>query len=228
MILSSEKKRINNYLRAKKSWPIIVDLQTREALKEIQEYFSVGDNHILAADSFCSQDGTFKLEEFYNTLSSNAGNTFVIGLTAFLKINGDTFTRKVLKELLSKNINGHVVILTYQCKNYLRFTDSRYSERGQIIANTIYIATSVDCQGFGESIYNITHLTNGYDVLCSRDARTKNVPCSFGSTEQWNYALKEMKNGDWMTLIARHFGSLVNLAHIISMYPELSRLILNR
>ena len=100
MILSSEKKRINNYLRAKKSWPIIVDLQTRETLKEIQEYFSVGDNHILAADSFCSQDGTFKLEEFYNTLSSNAGNTFVIGLTAFLKINGDTFTRKVLKELL--------------------------------------------------------------------------------------------------------------------------------
>ena len=261
MILSSEKKRINNYLRAKKSWPIIVDLQTREALKEIQEYFSVGDNHILAADSFCSQDGTFKLEEFYNTLSSNAGNTFVIGLTAFLKINGDTFTRKVLKELLSKNINGHVVILTYQCKNYLRFTDSRYSERGQIIVasgepdtianiclispeladafsgcyngfnklataiesgltDTIYIATSVDCQGFGESIYNITHLTNGYDVLCSRDARTKNVPCSFGSTEQWNYALKEMKNGDWMTLIARHFGSLVNLAHIISMYPQ--------
>ena len=261
MILSREKKRINNYLRAKKSWPIIVDLQTRDDLKEIQDYFSVGDNNILTADSFCSQDGTFKLEEFYNTLSSNAGNTFVVGLTAFLKIRGDSFTRKVLKEILSKNINGHVVILTYQCKNYLRFNDSRYSERGQIIiasgepdavpniclispeladafsgcyngfdklaiaierelTDTIYIATSVDYQGFKESIYNINHLTNGYDVLCSKDARTRSVPRSFGSAEQWNYALKEMKNGDWTTIVSRHFGSLANLANTISMYPQ--------
>ena len=261
MILSREKKRINNYLRAKKSWPIIVDLQTRDDLKEIQDYFSVGDNNILTADSFCSQDGTFKIEEFYNTLSFNTGNTFVVGLTAFLKIRGDSFTRKVLKEILSKNINGHVVILTYQCKNYLRFNDSRYSERGQIIiasgepdavpniclispeladafsgcyngfdklaiaierelTDTIYIATSVDYQGFKESIYNINHLTNGYDVLCSKDARTRSVPRSFGSAEQWNYALKEMKNGDWTTIVSRHFGSLANLANTISMYPQ--------
>lgn len=261
MILSNEKKRINNYLRAKKSWPIIVDLQTREDLKELQEYFSIGDNIILTADAFCGQDGVFKLEEFYNALSSNNGNTFFVGITAFLKIRGDIYTRKVLRDILSKNITGHIVVITYQCKEYLRFSDSRFSERGQIIiapgepdlvpdiclispelseafsecyegfdklsvgieignADTVFIATSIDNRDFKESLYNITRLTNGYDVVCSRDARTRNVSVSFGSAEQWIYALKEMKNGDWLTVISHHFGSISNLAHSFNMYPQ--------
>lgn len=137
MEMVNEKEKINNYLKSTKSWPIIVDLQTKEDLLSIKEYFEVGDNRFLSAKKFCEEDGIFKLEEFYDCLTKNEGNTFVIGLSTFLKLNGEDYTRKVFKELVSKNINGHVVILTYQCKNFLKFTDPRISESGRFMISNV-------------------------------------------------------------------------------------------
>lgn len=262
MTLSREKDRINNYLRTKKTWPIIVDVQTKEDLSEIKEFFDIGNNKFLYANRFCRQDGAFRLEDFYYSVSNNTDNTFVIGLTAFLKMQGKTFLEKVLKELLSKNISGHIVIVTYQCRDYLRFSDTRFSERGQIVIasgeqdsvpniclispalaeafpnsyhgieevsyavendtnDTIYIATAVGDQTFANSIYSISRMSNGYDILCNRDSRTKNIPVSFGTAEQWNYALKIMGvDGDWMTLVLQEFGSLSNLSRAIISFPQ--------
>lgn len=82
-----------------------------------------------------------------------------------------------------------------------------------------YFVTSVDAQFFTESVIHITHLRNGYDLLCDKDSRTSNVPQSFGEPDQWNYALHLMgTHGNWSTLIEDFFGSEINLSHAISGY----------
>lgn len=137
MRMVNEKERINNYLKSAKSWPIIVDLQTRDDLSETKDYFKVGDNKFLSASKFCGKDGIFKLEEFYDYLSKNDGDTFIIDICTFLKLNGEDYAKNVFKELVSKNINGHVIVLTYQCKNLLKFSDSRIAESGRVIISNV-------------------------------------------------------------------------------------------
>ena len=238
------------------------DVQTKKDLSVLKDFFNVGNNEFLNADRFCSKDGVFKLEEFYNAISNNRGDTFVIGLTAFLKLQGKTYIEKVLKELLSKNISGHIVILTYQCRDYLSFSDTRFLERGQIVLasgeqdavpdiclvapslaeafpnsykgiekislavendtkDTIYLATSVEDKLFEKSIYSVFRMSNGYDILCNRDSRTKSVPASFGTDKHWNYALKLMGlDGDWMTIAVQKFGSISNLSRYIVSFLQ--------
>ena len=133
MTLDSIKKRITTYLSSTKRWPLIVDFPSRKDLADFIEYFNVGDNKILSADSFCREDGTFKPEEFINTIGNNEGNTFVVGVTAFLKLQGEAYTKNTLKTILSKSISGHIVVVTYQCRNFLKFSDVRFSERNQVL-----------------------------------------------------------------------------------------------
>lgn len=260
MNLQDEKYRINKYLSSEKSWPIIVDVQTRADLADLKDYFSVGNNKILSAESFCAKDGTFKLEEFYNAISNNHGNTFITELTVFLKLQGEAFIHTVFKYLVSKSISGHIVVVTYQCKNYLKFSDTRITESGRVIisnsepdaavdvclispdlarafpgcfegfekvagaiekakSDVVYIATDVDRKNFPESIFNMTQMNNGYDILCNRDSRTKTVPMSFGSAAQWNSALRSMgSKGNWNGIIDAYFGSVHNLSSSLSNY----------
>lgn len=260
MNLDSIKKRIGTYLTSEKRWPVVVDFPSREDLANFIEYFSVGDNKFLSADQFCGKDGTFKPEEFINTIGENSGNTFVVGITAFLKLHGELFTKNTLKNILSKSVNGHVVVISYQCRNYLKFSDIRFAERNQIYfadgdldsssdiclispaltgafpgsyigfdklgqayekkdQKTIYIATDVSKESFEQSLFNVSQMTNSYDILCSRDSRTKTVPSSFGVSTQWNAVLEMMgNNGDWTSLVESQFGGIYNLSDCISHY----------
>ena len=152
MNLDGIKKKINTYLRKEKNWPVIVDFSAKKELIDFIEYFNIGDNKIIYAENFCREDGTFKIEELINTIIENEGNTFVVGLTAFLKLQGECELRKKLKTILSESIKGHVVVVTYQCKNYLDFSDPRFFERNQIIfsdkemdkiSRIIFISTSI-------------------------------------------------------------------------------------
>lgn len=261
MNLNSIKKRVETIATSEKRWPIVVDLSNRSDLADFIEYFSVGDNIILAAEKFCGKDGTFKLEELINTIENNHGVTFVVGLTAFLKLQGESYTKSTLKTLLSKSVGGHLFLVTYQCKNLLKFADSRFVERNQILiadgdtddtpdicfinpdlrdvitqaydgfdkigkameciaGNTIYIVTEVTKRHFDKSIYNISQMNNGYDILCEKDSRTKMLPSDFGSAEQWNKVLKEIGDGNWITVVETHFGHISNLADSIGHYSE--------
>ena len=87
--------------------------------------------------------------------------------------------------------------------------------------NTAYISTMALKDSFPESIYHISQLNNGYDILVRNDPRTKSVPNSFGTPEQWNYALQKMgQNGNWSQLIEGEFGSELNLCHAIASYQK--------
>lgn len=264
MNLDSIKKRVGTYLASDKRWPIIVDFSNRENINNFVDYFKTESNTIFPADKFCGKDGTFKLEEFLNAIEENEDNVFVVNITAFLKLQGEQYIKKALKNVLSKSISGHVVLVTYQCKNYLKFSDSRFLERNQILfvdgeidiqpdvclvapsladafpgcytgfeklgmafeeteLNTIFVATDVSKNTFDKAVFNIHQMTNSYDILCSRDSRTKTVPKNYGTTTQWNSALKLMgMSGDWTTVAMSQFDTVNDLHESIKSYNEYS------
>ncbi len=264
MNLDSIKTRVGTYLASDKRWPIIVDFSNRENINNFVDYFKTESNTIFPADKFCGKDGTFKLEEFLNAIEENEDNVFVVNITAFLKLQGEQYIKKALKNVLSKSISGHVVLVTYQCKNYLKFSDSRFLERNQILfvdgeidiqpdvclvapsladafpgcytgfeklgmafeeteLNTIFVATDVSKNTFDKAVFNIHQMTNSYDILCSRDSRTKTVPKNYGTTTQWNSALKLMgMSGDWTTVAMSQFDTVNDLHESIKSYNEYS------
>ena len=133
MNLSNAKTRIQNYLKSEKAYPLIVDVQTKKDLADLIDFFKVGNNRFPPIENFCGQDAVIKLEELYDFISNNSGNTFITGLTGFLKLFGEQVTKKALNALVTTDISGHVVIFTYQCKNYLKFSDPRITETGRLV-----------------------------------------------------------------------------------------------
>ena len=260
MNLNDAKVKIQNYLKSTRTWPLIVDIQTKEDLSDIINFFKIGDNKFPSIEKFCNQDGVLKLDEVYATISNNSGNTFFSGITGFLKLLGERETKNALKAIATTGISGHVVVFTYQCKNYLKFSDPRIVESGRLLIvdgspdsvaeicfispalseafpgaydgvqhvgyvienntrDSAYIATTIDKNIFSESVYHITQLDNGYDILCDKDPRTSIVPQSFGNPDQWNYVLQHMgSKGDWNSVIVEHFGSESNLSNAITAY----------
>lgn len=263
MTLDKIEKRIETLLASDKRWPVIVDFSNKSDMKDFLYHFNVGQNEILSAGKFCGKDGTMKFEELSNQIENNEGNMFLVNLSAYLKLYGENALKKTLKVIISKSVKGHVVIVTYQCRNYLKFSDNRFSERGQIYIvdgefdetcsicmispalvsafsgvyvgfekvgeafetsdeNTIYVATDVSKQVFNMSLINISQLSNGYDILCSKDSRIKNVPESFGDATQWNGLLKMMGTADFSFVVEEQFGSITGLVECVKHYPSYS------
>lgn len=259
MNLNEIKNRIQSYLRSSKSWPLIVDVQTKEELADIVDFFKIGNNKFLSMGDFCHQDESLNLDELYKVIADNNGNSFILGLTGFLKILGEEATRNTLKTVVTTGISGHIVILTYQCKNYLKFSDPRIYENGRIIIadgtpddvadlyfvppalsdafpgayqgvqkigqiiencthRIAHIVTDVRKDNYPESIYYIRQLNNGYNILQDIDPRTSTVPESFGTAEQWTYALQKIGKGTWSSIIEELFGSEIALTQALSAY----------
>ena len=260
MTLDRIEKRIEALLVSEKRWPVIVDFSNRNDMKEFLYHFDVGSNKILSAGEFCGKDGTIKWEELSDCIDNNVDNLFIVNLSAYLKLDGESVLKNTLRSVISKSIGGHVVVVTYQCRNYLRFTDVRFSERGQIIIadgefdeapdiclispdlsdafkksyegfeklgaayetscdKEIYVATDVDKKMFHLSLVNVMQLNNGYDILCSKDSRIKNVPESFGESYRWNALLKDMGANDFSYVVELEFGPNANLLNCVKQYP---------
>ena len=262
MNLNDAKKRIQAYLSSNKTWPMLVDVQTRSDRSDIIDYFKVGENTFAAIENFCNDDGELKLDELYASVAANTGNTFFTNFTGFLMLRGEAATKSALKTLVTTVVAGHVVLITYQCRNYLRFPDPRISESGRLVIvdgvpdvipglcfvdpaissvfagcysglqkvggivenchkSMAYISTTALKGNFPESVYHISQLNNGYDILVENDRRTSAVPSSFGTPEQWNYALQKMgQDGSWSRLIEEEFGSERDLLGALSSYPK--------
>lgn len=133
MNLNEAKDRIHRYLKSNHPWSLIVDVQTKDDLSNIINHFNVGDNRFPSINTFCSEGGILKLDEIYTAISHNKGDTFFTGITGFLKLLGEKETKNALKIIATTNISGHVVVFTYQCKNYLKFSDPRFVESGRLL-----------------------------------------------------------------------------------------------
>ena len=133
MNLNDAKTRVQNYLKSSKTWPLIVDIQNKQELSDIIDFFKVGVNQFPSVEEFCNQDGILKLDELYAAIANNSSNVFISGITGFLKLLGEKETKNALKTMATTTISGHVVIFTYQCKNYLKFSDPRIFESGRLL-----------------------------------------------------------------------------------------------
>ena len=260
MNLDCAKNKIQNYLNSNKTWPLLVDFQTKQDLAEVTEYFKIGENHFPSIEHYCDHDGLLKVDELFDLVKNNDRNLFISNITGFLKLMGESQTTNVLRTLITTSIKGHIIIFTYQCKNYMKFSDPRIYESGRLIivdgipdsipeiclispelsdafpgsyrgiekigyiletclANHAYIVTDVSIKNFGETIFRLTQLNNGYEILCDRDPKTSSVPQSIGSDSNWNYVLQYMgSKGNWDSVIFEHFGAVTNLSSAMASY----------
>lgn len=129
-------KRIERYLSKKNMQPLIVDVQNTEDLTTLVTYFNVGTNHFVKASQFAAEDEFPQMDSLLSHVANWPGNCFVIGLSTFLKINGDSYTAETLRNLLALNAKGHVVVFTLQCRMFLDFHDIRLQERIWLIDGT--------------------------------------------------------------------------------------------
>ena len=122
-------KKIDGYLAGSASYPLVVDVQNFADRREIVTRYNVGNNEILRASEFCKNDGLPRLDEILAKITSSDRPIFVTELSTFLKLQGEQALSDELRAILSEPIDGHVILITYQCEKYLTFKDIRLNSR---------------------------------------------------------------------------------------------------
>lgn len=85
----------------------------------------------------------------------------------------------------------------------------------------LYIETHKSKDSYPFSLYVISDLKNPYQVLCHLDRMTSGLAESYGSKEDWQYALAEFQeHPSWQQLISAKIGSVHNLDIAISFYKQ--------
>ena len=88
-------------------------------------------------------------------------------------------------------------------------------------AEVLYIETLKNKDNFPLSLYAISEMKNPYEVLCYLDGMTTELAESYGSKEDWQYALTEFQEfPSWQQLISAKIGSIYNLDIAISTYQQ--------
>lgn len=122
-------KKIDRYLLKDNVQPLVVDVQNRADLSELVTHYNVSGNVFAAASQYCNVDEYPQIDELGNDISSKTERLFVTGLSAFLKLQGEKMLRETLREILGMSSAGHVVVITYQCRQYLDCSDPRLERR---------------------------------------------------------------------------------------------------
>lgn len=121
MAIETVIKKIDRYLQKDNGEPLVVDIQNKSDLEAIIMHYKLPQNtFVCASDSvFCKPDEFPAIANILETLAKKDKNFFVREISSFYMLEGERALSQELKELLSMNIAGHVVILTYQCADYL-------------------------------------------------------------------------------------------------------------
>lgn len=117
---------IDRYLaRAEDSTLRLVNVDDPIQMNQLVERYHVKGNEFLTVAQYSKSDEKAQTEEMLYAISNKTGNLFVSGFTTFWKLEGEAELRKQLDNLLHMSIKGHVIILCYQCENFLNFADTR-------------------------------------------------------------------------------------------------------
>lgn len=85
----------------------------------------------------------------------------------------------------------------------------------------LYIETQKSKNNYPFSLYIISDLKDPYKVLCHLDGMSSGLIESYGSKEDWQYALAEFqKHPSWQQLISAKIGGINNLDIVISSYQR--------
>lgn len=266
MAIQEVIKKIDRYLKKDDVEPLIVDVQNGADLDAIMIHYKLPQNVFLCASDteFCKTDEFPIIPNILERLSNENRNFFVSEISSFFMLKGEKALVQELKELLSMSIAGHVVILTFQCAEYLRTlikndrrldsricildgvpsvrprlifteTDIKLTGASRVIkglqgiakavessaAEELYIETKKNKSGYPLSLYVISDLKNPYKILCHLDGITSELEESYGSKEDWQYALSEFQEyPSWQQLISAKIGSIYNLDLVLSTYQQ--------
>lgn len=114
-------KKIDRYLKKDNMGPLLVDVQNKSDLDTIMMHYHLATNKFIALSDpeFCKEDEFPSISSLENYLVKEQQTVFVREFSSFYRLKGEKALEQALYELLSLNIIGHVIILTYQCDNYL-------------------------------------------------------------------------------------------------------------
>lgn len=117
---------IDRYLnREDESAPRFVNVESVEDMAAIVDHYKVGENIFLTVEKYSSEDENPRIADMLNDLSTLQGNIFLTGFTTCWKLMGAKELSSQLTAIAQMSVEGHVVVLCFQCNDYLNFRDLR-------------------------------------------------------------------------------------------------------
>lgn len=122
MTINEVIQKIDRYLQKDSGGPLLVDAQSKADIAAIVTHYQLpGNTFISASDSgLCNPDEFPLIDRLLERLASETKAFFVREISSFYMLKGEKELSQELKELLSMNILGHAVIITFRCETYLR------------------------------------------------------------------------------------------------------------
>ena len=167
MTLDSCKKKIERYLKKENVQPLIVNVNNKIDLDNLESYFNIDGNFFVRASDFCKKDELPQLEMLQSEISSKAKNYFVLGVTTFLKFYGEETVKNFISEVLYMSTEGHVILVTYQCESILSFSDKRLSKsiclvdgENRVLPELIFVPKSELVPSNSCSVCGINNISN--------------------------------------------------------------------
>lgn len=120
------QQRFNKYLIKQDDFrPRFVEVENIEDLDKLKTNLPMGFQ-ILDAEKFCRGDFGLNVPELEQSISDAQGRVLLSGITTMLKLQGKDVLERFLKHMAEKSFaNAKIVILCYQCKEFLNFHDPR-------------------------------------------------------------------------------------------------------
>ena len=103
----------------------------------IVDHYKVGENIFLTVEKYSSEDENPRIADLLNDLATLRGNIFLTGFTTCWKLTGAKELSSQLTAIAQMSIEGHVVVLCFQCGDYLSYRDFRLNR-------LVYSVDSVD------------------------------------------------------------------------------------
>lgn len=163
MTLEEARKRITRYLSDSTHTPIIIDVCDSPSWTGIEQFFKAGNKMVLEARTISSNpDFIPPIDKIQQVVSEKDQPVLLTGLSAYLKLNGETVLRQQLRAMLDLSLKSKLVILTYKCAQYLSFdSDPRIASRRQIVLVDTVIETSKETRSL---VFIYPRLKSCFDV----------------------------------------------------------------
>lgn len=117
---------IDRYLnREDESAPRFVNVESVEDMAAIVDHYKVGGNIFLTVEKYSSEDENPRIADLLNDLATLKGNIFLTGFTTCWKLMGAKELSSQLTAIAQMSVEGHVVVLCFQCSDFLSFRDLR-------------------------------------------------------------------------------------------------------
>lgn len=150
-------QKIEKYLQSNDYTPRLVNVNSHENLQSIKEHFSVGNVIFLPVTGYSGKNKEPQLDVLQNKLLLAKENLFLTGFTSYAKLLGSNILERELKSFITQTFSSHIVILCFQCADYLNFSDSRaerlvylVDDEGTTLPKIVFVSPELETFGEGD------------------------------------------------------------------------------